>query len=778
MEKKLKKKQNKKGYFFVLLFILIAVTIYPETFNKDDLLKSTGARAVGMGGAFVALADDYSSFFWNPAGLILTERININIFYDFIFKGQQLNYGVNYIHILPENMAVAASYMKNSYSQSKLENDLLYLSYSTFLDEKQLTAAGVNIKFLRSELKGYELYCSGTGIDMGFLYFPDFYEKKFRFGILLQDIDTTLSWNNNLKEKLPLLFKIGSLFKADEGFNINMDVDILHYGKEKNDKRIIHFGLEKWFFSKIIGNFGFRAGTTWKEATSPNFKLTFGFTYGRENFAFNYVYIPDFDYFGETHKVDFSYYLGEKVKAVYKEEIPVAKLEPEKLEGFLKILAEKFKTVELIPSTKYFSPNKDGKNDTVSFIIKNIPKENTDNVKLNLQILDKNNLIIRNFTADKISDAEFLWDGTSEQKTTVKDGNYTAVLKVIYKDSEIYQVSKVITVDTVAPVFDEKIYPKVFAPVPNSKIKNMEILISSKYRDINLWTLLIKDDAGNTIRKFSGTGYLDKLIWDGKDALENPAKDGKYRIILTMVDFAGNEYSISEIFTIDTYISSFKVDVKNKIFKIGKNNVNFLIDFKEPEKIKKFDLEILDDKNNVLKSFRNKGPGVKLITWDGTNEKNEYQKEGNFYKYKITVTQKNEIINEKEGFFQSAFPDFKEVGLKLTLAAIDFEQGSKEISVEEYAYLNQGADALKKYAKNYLLFIKGYATDYAGDPERNLKLSLDRIIAVKNYLVSSQDIPEENIYINAYGDGEYFDFVSKEEIQKSLRRVELELITK
>src|SRR5262249_228129 len=30
-----------------------------------------GARAVGMGGAFVALADDGSAPFWNPAGLAL-----------------------------------------------------------------------------------------------------------------------------------------------------------------------------------------------------------------------------------------------------------------------------------------------------------------------------------------------------------------------------------------------------------------------------------------------------------------------------------------------------------------------------------------------------------------------------------------------------------------------------------------------------------------------------------------------------------------------------------
>jgi hypothetical protein len=40
-----------------------------DELNGSDLGMGVGARAIGMGGAFVAIADDPSATFWNPAGL-------------------------------------------------------------------------------------------------------------------------------------------------------------------------------------------------------------------------------------------------------------------------------------------------------------------------------------------------------------------------------------------------------------------------------------------------------------------------------------------------------------------------------------------------------------------------------------------------------------------------------------------------------------------------------------------------------------------------------------
>ena len=40
-----------------------------EYLNGSDIGLGIGARAIGMGGAFTAVADDASTIFWNPAGL-------------------------------------------------------------------------------------------------------------------------------------------------------------------------------------------------------------------------------------------------------------------------------------------------------------------------------------------------------------------------------------------------------------------------------------------------------------------------------------------------------------------------------------------------------------------------------------------------------------------------------------------------------------------------------------------------------------------------------------
>ena len=46
----------------------------PGTTAADILKIGVGARAIGMGEAYVAQADDVSSLYWNPAGLALMQE--------------------------------------------------------------------------------------------------------------------------------------------------------------------------------------------------------------------------------------------------------------------------------------------------------------------------------------------------------------------------------------------------------------------------------------------------------------------------------------------------------------------------------------------------------------------------------------------------------------------------------------------------------------------------------------------------------------------------------
>src|SRR5712691_2985046 len=52
------------------LSALVAVPAGATKYAAEFLKIPVGARAVGMGGAFVSVADDATSPFWNPAGMV------------------------------------------------------------------------------------------------------------------------------------------------------------------------------------------------------------------------------------------------------------------------------------------------------------------------------------------------------------------------------------------------------------------------------------------------------------------------------------------------------------------------------------------------------------------------------------------------------------------------------------------------------------------------------------------------------------------------------------
>ena len=60
-------------FFVIVIAFSLVIDAHSEVafdaLHGSDLGMGIGARAVGLGGAFVAIADDASATFWNPAGL-------------------------------------------------------------------------------------------------------------------------------------------------------------------------------------------------------------------------------------------------------------------------------------------------------------------------------------------------------------------------------------------------------------------------------------------------------------------------------------------------------------------------------------------------------------------------------------------------------------------------------------------------------------------------------------------------------------------------------------
>src|SRR3990172_4904121 len=64
-----------------ILLILFIHSVYGGKYAGAFLENGIGARAMGLGGAYLAFTQDGTSFYWNPAGLAFIEHSEFNAMY-------------------------------------------------------------------------------------------------------------------------------------------------------------------------------------------------------------------------------------------------------------------------------------------------------------------------------------------------------------------------------------------------------------------------------------------------------------------------------------------------------------------------------------------------------------------------------------------------------------------------------------------------------------------------------------------------------------------------
>ncbi|HQQ82888.1 MAG TPA: OmpA family protein [Cyclobacteriaceae bacterium] len=113
------------------------------------------------------------------------------------------------------------------------------------------------------------------------------------------------------------------------------------------------------------------------------------------------------------------------------------------------------------------------------------------------------------------------------------------------------------------------------------------------------------------------------------------------------------------------------------------------------------------------------------------------------------------------------------VGHVMRLDALIFQQRSAIISPESYPELNTVAKMLHNNPK-MVIQLEGH-TDTRGDAKLNLKLSEDRVIAVRDYLIS-RGVPKARVKTKAFGGSMPLSRENTEEAHKLNRRVEARIL--
>lgn len=199
-------------------FIIISLNVSAQVKYSNEFLDlGVGARALGMGNAYIANSKDVTSGYWNPAGLLqLENNIEIGLMHSEYFAGIAayeyggigfkideksaggvtfLRFGVDDIPDTRQLVDANGNFDYNKIKTFSSTDNALLLSYARQIGPKELVLGG-NVKIVYRNVGDFA-NAIGFGLDLSAQY----QKEKLKLGLMLRDVTGTWNaWSFNNEE--------------------------------------------------------------------------------------------------------------------------------------------------------------------------------------------------------------------------------------------------------------------------------------------------------------------------------------------------------------------------------------------------------------------------------------------------------------------------------------------------------------------------------------------------------------------------------------------------
>ena len=329
---------------FVLLFTPVSMlTVFAQTkvgtTVANFLTIPVGPRASGMGGAFVATANDASALFWNPGGVSRLTKNEFGVSYSQWLVGTNYNW-LGLVYKLDENSTFGVSVNQLDYGTEEITNDLLPdgtgenwsaqdiaigVTYARNLTDR--FSIGGTFKYIRQQI--WHESASAFALDIGLLFNTQIEGLRLGMNItnfgtemkldgkdLYQAIDNDRKFYSGNNEKipgslntdswtLPLLYYVGVAYDAlkNNDFKVTIATDAVY---PNNQNLYLNVGGEATY----IDMFSLRAGknSLFKDDAVEGMSYGVGFKY---------------DFGSVITKIDYSYNDYKRFKQISKVSVSV-----------------------------------------------------------------------------------------------------------------------------------------------------------------------------------------------------------------------------------------------------------------------------------------------------------------------------------------------------------------------------------------------------------------------------------------------------------------------
>ncbi|HEX9652515.1 MAG TPA: PorV/PorQ family protein, partial [bacterium] len=283
------------------------------------LFLGAGARALALGNANVALANDAFGILFNPAGLDYIEKKSVSLYYSSLIVGSSYNF-VGLVYPTPTIGSFGFAWARIGtgdvveYDVDGTKGSIFDFSQSLFMFSyaKQLKSnfsAGLSIKLQTMDFSLANRSDAGFGADLGLMYRPEFDSGMLRdlaFGLNIQNIITPNARLVDDTEAIsPLNFKLG-LAKP------------IRFGEERNAITLL-FDFNKSFFENRSAPAMYNVGAEYSFHDNAMLRvglndgvIAFGAGAAYSNFHFDYNFGKMFDAadFSANHRFSITIDIG------------------------------------------------------------------------------------------------------------------------------------------------------------------------------------------------------------------------------------------------------------------------------------------------------------------------------------------------------------------------------------------------------------------------------------------------------------------------------------
>jgi hypothetical protein len=281
----------RKFFLIAGLLFFFSASAHGTKYAGEFLNLGVGARALGMGGAFVGVADDATACFWNPAGLASLTRREFSFMHaetfgslldqDFIalalplkeattssalaFSLQRLGGGgVKITDLEKKGLDISDTNQVILLREESHADYALFFSYSHQLHPR--LSGGANFKVIYRDVITTSAW--GVGADLSFLAQP---YSFLTMGINLMDLTSSfLFYDNGTTETINPTTKLGLALNhqiKDFGLILAADADVRYEGRKSAAQYWLgrlsadmHYGAEVSYQGKLAGRAGLDQG--------------------------------------------------------------------------------------------------------------------------------------------------------------------------------------------------------------------------------------------------------------------------------------------------------------------------------------------------------------------------------------------------------------------------------------------------------------------------------------------------------------------------------------